>query len=138
MTDQVPLTRLPRRVRLRVEDYLALDRAGAFDAYGRTALLDGDVHYVNSHHRPHARVLARLFGAIRAAVRDRSDGPEALMDASIAMPPHNVPQPDVVLTREPEGEGLIPLSSVALAVEVSDTSLRHDLGRKRRIYARGA
>ena len=52
------------------------------------------------------------------------------------MPPHNVPEPDIAVTGEPEGDGLIPLSSLALIVEVADTTLRNDLGRKAKIYAR--
>lgn len=47
-----------------------------------------------------------------------------------------MPEPDIAVTAEPEGEGLIPLSSLALIVEVADTTLRTDLGRKAKIYAR--
>jgi hypothetical protein len=61
MTEHVRLTTTPRRVKLRVEDYLALDDAGAFDAYGKTELIDGEVVYRNAQHRPHARIKSRLF-----------------------------------------------------------------------------
>ena len=47
MTEQVPLTRSWKRVKLRIEDYLALDKAGAFEAYGRTELIEGQVVYQN-------------------------------------------------------------------------------------------
>lgn len=136
MTEMAPLTRVPRRVKLRVEDYLALDEAGAFDVYGRTELIEGEVVYMNAQYRPHARIKARLFGAIRDALLATGSHLEALTEGSIAMPPHNVPEPDISLTSEPEGEGLIPFSSLALVIEVSDTTLRSDLGRKLRIYAR--
>ena len=47
------------------------------------------------------------------------------------MPPHSVLEPDIVLTSEPGGEGWIPVRSVALVIEVADTTARHDLGNPR-------
>ncbi|NYD89716.1 Uma2 family endonuclease [Sphingomonas melonis] len=136
MTGLAPLITTPRRVKLRVEDYLALDAAGAFDAYGKTELIDGEIVHMNAQHRPHARIKSRLFRMLADAL-DRIDGRlEALVEGSIAMPPHNVPEPDIAITTEPEGDGLIPLASLALVIEVADTTLRNDLGRKRKIYAR--
>lgn len=136
MTDFAPLTRTPRRVKLRVEDYLALDRMGAFDAYGRTELIEGDVVYMNAQHRPHARIKSRLHVLLASALKDLDRPLEALIEGSVAMPPYNVPEPDIAITAEPEGDGLIPLASLALIVEVADTTLRNDLGRKQKIYAR--
>ena len=136
MTRAIPLTNQWRRVKLRVEDYLALDKAGAFDAYERTELIEGDVVYMNAQHRPHARIKSRLHRLIGDEL-DRLGGHlEALVGGSVAMPPHNVPEPDIAVTAEPEGDGLIPLSSLAFVVEVADTTARTDLGRKRKIYAR--
>lgn len=54
------------------------------------------------------------------------------------MPDGNVPEPDIVLTSAAEGEGWIPLESVALVIDVSDSSLSHDLGRKAQLYAHKA
>ena len=136
MTGAIPLTYQWRRVKLRVEEYLALDKAGAFDAYGRTELIEGQVVYKNAQHRPHARIKSRLHVPIAAALSDLGGQYEALVEGSVSMPPHNVPEPDIAVTAEPEGEGLIPLSSLALIVEVADSTLRNDLGRKARIYAR--
>lgn len=136
MTREIPLTDRWRRVKLRVEDYLALDKAGAFDAYGRTELIEGEVVYMNAQHRPHARIKSRLVRLLGDAL-DRLGGRlEALVEGSVAMPPHNVPEPDIAITAEPEGEGLIPLSSLALIIEVADSTIRTDLGRKKKIYAR--
>jgi Uma2 family endonuclease len=136
MTEMAPLTRVPRRVKLRVEDYLRLDDAGAFTPYGKTELLDGEIVYMNAQHRPHARIKSRLFRVISEELARLGVDLEALVEGSVSMPPYNVPEPDIALTAEPEGEGLIPLGSLALVVEVADASLRNDLGRKRRIYAR--
>ena len=136
MTEVVPLTRTPKAVKLRVEDYLALDELGAFDAYGKTELIEGEVVYMNAQHRAHARIKTRLLILLATVLRDADIDLEPLVEGSVAMPPHNVPEPDISLTSEPEGDGLIPLASLALVIEVADATLRNDLGRKLRIYAR--
>jgi Uma2 family endonuclease len=99
-------------------------------------LLDGEVVYMNSQHRPHARVKSRLHIAIAAALSGRTDGLEALVEAAIKVPPHNIPEPDIVVTAAADGSGLTPLDSVRLIIEVSDTTLQSDLTRKAAIYAR--
>lgn len=134
MTEMAPLTNVPRPVRLRVDDYMLLDEVGAFAAYGKTELLDGEVMYMNSQHRPHARIKSRLHVALAAALSDQPCGLEALVEAAIDVPPHNVPEPDIVVTSAAEGSGLIPLSSVRLIVEVADTTLQSDLTKKAAIY----
>lgn len=136
MTELIPFTRVPRKVKLRVEDYLALDDAGAFQAYGKTELIEGEVVYRNAQHRPHARIKSRLFRLLADRLDELGGALEPLVEGSVAMPPYNVPEPDIAVTGEPEGEGLIPLASLALVVEVADSTLRNDLNRKRRIYAR--
>lgn len=135
MTEHVPITNVPTRVKLRVEDYLSLDRDGAFEGYGKTELIDGEVTYMNAQHRPHARIKSRLYMALTAALVGRPERLEALVEGSIAIPPRDVPEPDITITSEPDGHGLIPLGSVRLVVEVADTTLSADLTRKASIYA---
>ena len=43
MTEILPLNTAPLPLKLRVEDYLALDASGAFAAYAKTELLDGEI-----------------------------------------------------------------------------------------------
>ena len=45
-----------------------------------------------------------------------------------------MPEPDIVLTNY-TGDKAVPLETVALIVEVSDTTLATDLGRKAKLYA---
>lgn len=135
MTELVPVTNVPLPVRLRVEDYLLLDEAGAFADYGKTELIEGEVLYMNSQHRPHARIKSRLHVVIANALARQESGLEAIVEAAILIPPHNVPEPDILVTSEADGRGFIPLESVRLIVEVADTTLRNDLTRKARIYA---
>lgn len=136
MTDQTPLDLTADRVKLRVEDYLMLDEAGAFDPGRRTELLEGDVYYMSPQHRPHARILSRLYGELHASLQRLPTGLEAMIGPSILMPPLDVPEPDIVVTSEPDGDGLLPLESVILVVEVSDSTLRRDMAMKAGIYAR--
>lgn len=134
MTEQLPLNTTPLPVKLRIEDYLLLDDSGAFDAYRKTELIEGEVFFMNAQHRPHARIKSRLFRVLAAALD--GTGLEAIVEGSIAIPPVNAPEPDIVVTNAPEGDGLIPLESVRLIVEVADTTLRNDLARKAAVYAR--
>lgn len=125
-----------RPLPLRVEDFLMLDSNGAFEGYGKTELIDGGVVYLNAQHRPHARIKSRLYDAIKDALRGTHSPLTPLIEATVAMPPHDAPEPDLVLTSEPDGDGPVPLLSVALIVEISDTTLVRDLGTKLAVYAR--
>ncbi|MFA6115066.1 MAG: Uma2 family endonuclease [Sphingomonas sp.] len=135
MTELLPLNISPLPVKLRVEDYLLLDDAGAFDAYRKTELIGGDVYFMNAQHRPHARIKSRLHVLLAGALAQTNPGIEAVVEGSVAIPPTNAPEPDIVLTMEAEGDGLIPLASVRLIIEVSDATLAFDLEEKLCIYA---
>lgn len=128
----------PRPVTLTIEDYLLLDRSGALDQWGKTELIEGVIVAMNAQHRPHARLKSQLFRRLADAVDRLEVGLEVLVEPSVAMPPSNAPAPDIVVTSEPKGSGLVPLSSVALLVEVSDTTIAYDLGKKAAVYAANA
>lgn len=136
MTELPPLNIVPRPVKLRVDDYLLLDHSGAFDDYKRTELLDGKIVFMNAQHRPHARVKTELGFRLRRCLEDLDSGLTMLFEASVSMPPHNVPEPDILLTNAPDGDGLVPNGSIALIVEIADATLKSDLKRKASIYAR--
>lgn len=134
MTAFEPLP-IVRALPLRVEDFLLLNDSGAFEGYGKTELIDGGIVFMNAQHRPHARAKVGLAFALRDALRDAGSAYSVLTEVTVALPPHNAPEPDVVLTNEPEGKGPIPLASVALVVEVAHSTLAQDLLVKPRIYA---
>ncbi len=136
MTEQSSLGPDHVPIKLRVEDFLLLDESGAFDGYAKTELIEGELFFVNPQHRPHARIKSRLLVHLAEALKRMSGGLETLVEVSVAMPPINVPMPDIVVTDQAEGEGLMPLESARLIVEVADASLRTDLNRKAAIYAR--
>src|SRR5690606_1869558 len=112
------------------------DEAGAFAEYRKTELIDGEIFFMNAQHRPHAVAKSRLFRLLADALDAQGKGWEAVVEGSIAIPPHNAPEPDIVVTSEPDGKGLIPLESVKLVVEVSDATLAFDMKRKLPMYAR--
>ncbi len=136
MTELLPLNTSQLPVKLRLEDYLLLDESGAFEAYRKTELIEGEIFYMNAQHRPHARIKSRLFRLIAAALDELDTGLEAIVEGSIAIPPNSSPEPDIVVTSDPEGKGLIPLESVRLIVEISDSTLAFDSKRKAALYAR--
>ena len=127
---------VPCRLKLTVDDYFLLSDAGVLAERGRTELVDGEIFLMNSQFRRHALVKIRLYDRIAPALRGGRTGLTAMVEATVALPPHDAPDPDITLTREPTGEGAIPAHSVALVVEVSDSTLSDDLGRKARLYAR--
>ena len=127
----------PRRVLLTIDDYTLLDRSGALADYGRTELIEGVIVAMNAQYRPHARVKGELAYRFRLALDARPDGLAVLTEASVAVPPRNMPEPDIVLTTEPEGDGPVPAASVRLIVEISNDTLKFDLGDKAMLYAAG-
>lgn len=126
---------VPRLFKLRVEDFLLLDRAGAFDANAKTELIEGKIYGMNAQFRRHGYVQTELLLRLSEALRTLG-GLKALVEVSVSIPPRDMPEPDITVTREPLGEGPIPLASVALVVEVADTTRDIDLGRKAALYAR--
>lgn len=124
----------PGKYKLTIEDLQRLNEAGVFGT-DRTELLDGDIIIMNAEYRPHAWVAGELGYRIRRAVE--AIGSDLwTMTASIALSDHDMPLPDIVLTREPRGAGPIPLNSVALIVEVASSTLDRDIGKKLASYAR--
>jgi Uma2 family endonuclease len=125
-----------RYAKLRVEDFLLLNQSGAFDQYNKTELIDGKVCVMNAQFRPHAYAKTELCFALRQALEAGGFSHKVLTEVAVAMPPHDMPEPDIVVTTEPRGQGAVPVTSIALLVEVAETTRRTDLGRKATIYAR--
>jgi len=124
-------------IKLRIEDYLRLDQAEAFKACGRTELIDGLVYAMNPQYRPHGFVKDELAYRLRRALETLGSPLHVATEQSVAMAPVSEPQPDIILTTAPSGSGAIPCDSVALLVEVADSTIRFDLGEKARAYAAG-
>lgn len=122
------------RHRLSIDEYLLLDREGAFGDR-RTELFDGEVYYMSPKHRPHARTVTQLVIALARVLEENGSGLGVLTDISVRLTDHDVPEPDIAITDAPDGEGILPLESVKLLIEVADSTLARDMGLKAALYA---
>ncbi|KPF74742.1 hypothetical protein IP88_07730 [alpha proteobacterium AAP81b] len=129
------LTR-PQRARLRIEDFLLLDRSGAFGDAAKTELIDGDIYCMNSQFQRHSFVKSQIAFRLQEVIQGSGLNLVVLVEAAVAMPPFNMPEPDVTVMQGPLGSGAVPLAAALLLVEVSDSTLDIDMGRKADIYAR--
>jgi Uma2 family endonuclease len=135
MSELLPIDTGLHRAKLTAKDFLLLDRNGAFAAYRKTELIDGDIYFVNAQHRPHGIVKTELYDALRDVLKAMGSPYRPVQEFSLALSPTDTPEPDVMLTSEPRGKGVVPLASVPLVIEVSDSTLDMDLGKKAAQYA---
>ncbi|HZF94323.1 MAG TPA: Uma2 family endonuclease [Allosphingosinicella sp.] len=122
-------------IKLRVSDYERLCEAGSFQSQRRTELIDGLVYAMNPQYRPHGFAKDELAYRLRIALESNSSNLHVATEQSVAMPPHDEPEPDIILTTAPRGPGAIPGESVALLVEVSASTTDFDLNDKAHAYA---
>ena len=119
----------PGKYRLQVHDYECLADAGVFSGH-RTELIEGDVIVMSPQFRPHGMVKMRLYDVLRDRLRESGSPLRPVVEFSLALSNDSMPDPDIMLTAEPDGPRAVPLASVVLIIEVSDTTLAHDLGAK--------
>jgi len=124
----------PEKARLRVEDFLLLNDNGAFADYAKTELIDGEIYYMNAQHSRHARIKTQLAVALANRLREIGSDFQPIVEASTQLGEHSLPEPDIVVTSY-KGPSVVPLDTVAMVIEVSDTTLQIDLGRKADLYA---
>jgi Uma2 family endonuclease len=126
----------PRRLWLRVEDFVLLGDSGSFADFSKAELIDGEILCMNAQFQRHSFVKSQLAFRVAAALSASAPELVVLVEVAVAMPPHDMPEPDIVVIRGPIGSGAVALSAVAMVVEVADTTLDIDLGRKAALYAR--
>lgn len=126
---------VPHAARLKVADFLLLQEHGAFDSYSKTELIEGEIICMNSQFSRHARAKSDLAVELALRLRSMASPLKAIVEVAVAVSDDTMPEPDIVLTSFRD-EGPVPLETVALVVEVSDTTLSTDLGRKADLYAR--
>jgi Uma2 family endonuclease len=127
----------PRRHRLTVHDYHRMGEVGLLRPDERVELIDGeiiDMPPIGSLHGAVVDLLAeRFITTLKGAALVRIQG-------AIRLGNHSEPQPDLSLlrpradryaARQPQD------ADVLLVIEVSDTTLKFDVGAKARLYARG-
>lgn len=127
----------PRRLWLRVADFMVLNDSGAFGDFSKTELIDGEILCMNAQFQRHSFAKSQLAFRLASALAALAPELLVLVEVAIAMPPHDMPEPDIVVMRGPIGAGAVVLADVALVAEVADTTRDSDLGRKAALYARG-
>ena len=126
----------PRKYRLCVADYEVLAASGAFGDR-RTELIDGEVFVKPPHFRRRAFIRAELTHRFRYALEEQASLYYAC-SASILFGPHDMPQPDILLTNEPYGDGPVPAASIGLVIETADETIADYLDDRDKFYARAA
>lgn len=126
----------PKPIKLTIEDFLCLDATGAFRAYAKTELIGGTIVAMNAQYSLHADVKGQLFRRVADACDKALPKHRVWTEVSVAIAPNDVPEPDIVVADfKPRPRAAVPASTVALVIEVADTTLRYDLGAKLRVYA---
>ena len=138
MNVSLPLPRVTRaaeglpRFRFTVAEVEAMVAAGIIGEDERIELIGGELVPMspkgNSHEVVKVALLSRWY---RAAPRDFQLAPETTFRLS----PDTYLEPDIVIYRRADGLKGLAGPSVLLVVEIADSSLRYDIGRKAKLYA---
>lgn len=134
---QVPLGSSAQLLRITAEQLEAMAAKGALAGLPRIELRDGVLCQVNPQYRPHLLAKSALYDALRDMLRDLGSPLGVASEGSVRIGESEVPMPDVFVWEVHRGPGPVPVEHVRLIVEISDTTLEDDLGRKRRVYAAG-
>ena len=104
----------------------------------RWELVQGEIVSKMGTNLPHSRTAKRMDVWLSSVFPSDCILPACSIDVAPEDNPTSEPEPDIILLNRPAaqlGRNPIP-SDIALIVEVSDTTLDHDLGPKARLYAR--
>jgi Uma2 family endonuclease len=123
----------PRRL-LTAEEYQRMADAGIIGAEERVELIEGEIYEMSPQKRPHIiatgltrDLLVTVFGP----------GWIVLSQMTVPIGSHSLPEPDVCVVRGTWREYTLDTSAtVALVVEVADTTLQFDRTTKAERYAR--
>ncbi len=127
---------MPRPLKLTLDDFALLHEAGAFEGYSKVELIEGVLYTMNPQRTRHAYAKTELAFRLYTALKALGSDLFPMVEGTIAMPPRSAPEPDIAIGRIGPGmSGYVALSAIELVIEVSDSSLRHDMGRKKRLYA---
>jgi Uma2 family endonuclease len=134
MNASLPPLNIAKPARFTVDEFLRLNETGVFDKYSKTELIEGEIICMNAQYASHARMKSRLNTELAMALVSIKSELEPIIEVSTKLSEMSLPEPDIVLTNY-RGSGVVPLESVALIVEVSDSTLKYDLGPKAKLYA---
>src|SRR5438552_2381900 len=124
------------RYRFTVDQYHQMAEVGIFSPECRVELIDGEIFEMAPVGPWHSGVVNRLTHRFVTALGDRV---VVHVQNPVGLDPRSEPQPDVMLLRPRAdfyGAAHPGPEHALLLVEVADTSLAHDRGRKLPLYAR--
>lgn len=133
---QTPPMTEPHPLKLTIEDFELLNRGGVFDSYNKVELIEGMLVAMNAEYRRHTAVKNELMFRLRLALIALGSPYTAMVEPTLALPPYNLPEPDVAVVDAPMARDYFRIEHVALVIEVSDSTLANDLGAKLALYAR--
>jgi Uma2 family endonuclease len=126
----------PRRHRITVDEYHRMAESGSFAPDARVELIEGEIIDMPPIGSSHAGTVGQLHSLLYRAVGDRA---MIRCQSPVQVGDDSEPQPDFTLVaarnnfykdRHPTEHDTL------LVIEVSDTTLAHDLRRKMALYAR--
>jgi Uma2 family endonuclease len=125
--------REPRR--WTVDEYYRLAESGFIAPDERVELIEGEILSVSPQKSPHAVALTLCSGVLQQAF---GAGWVIRVQSPIRLAEDSEPEPDLaVVAGEPRDYLSGHPVSAALLVEIADTTLRFDLGRKAQLYSGG-
>ena len=119
--------------RFTVDEYVRMGELGVLNPAARTELVDGQIVLMAPVNAPHVVTKNAVRRRIEAALAGSPDR-EVIDQDPVRIPDADVPQPDVAVVRPMTRAALASAADALLVVEVSDTTLADDLGRKRLLY----
>lgn len=131
----IAMEKRPHRGRITVDEYHRMAEVGLLAPDARVELIEGVIVDVPPMGPSHASAVSQLDELLHNAVRERAI---VWCQLPIRLSAFSEPQPDLALLvgradfyrqRHPTAEDIL------LVIEVSDTSLRHDLSAKAALYA---
>ena len=122
-----------RHRRFSVSEYHGMIEAGILGEDEHVELLEGEIVEMSPQDKPHARAMTRLTRWFARALGD-----EYVVRPQLPLTfPDSEPEPDLAVVRaEDEAAAGRHPSTALLVIEIADSSARHDLEVKARIYAR--
>lgn len=126
----------PEPLLLTLADYEALDQAGAFERHPKVELIEGVIVKVAPQENVHSFAKSELARRLGNKLEALGSPLRAIVEPTVAMPPDSAPEPDIALTSDRPRHAYAALDTVALLIEVSNTTAAYDLTRKAALYAR--